>query len=232
MLLKALLHGGLRDGGGRFEAFELKSDGRKGGHTYDGNLCLVLCVSYLLAFYGPFSVLLLVWSCFSLLKPAQNSKINFEFRDESAFFFLTAESLSVMPGSPASENFLFFSVGLSFEDLNTSVWWSSLSSGQSVIDSWASVNEEEKCSSSRACGSAPRCAATTSSLGENSNVQEGSVLHTDQGFPLTIRNNVTVGHMVMLHGCDIVDGSLALDPPFQRRENREGVEELSLKNVH
>jgi carbonic anhydrase/acetyltransferase-like protein (isoleucine patch superfamily) len=39
-------------------------------------------------------------------------------------------------------------------------------------------------------------------------VQEGSVLHTDQGFPLTIRNNVTVGHMVMLHGCDIGDGSL------------------------
>jgi len=46
------------------------------------------------------------------------------------------------------------------------------------------------------------------SLGENSNVQEGSVLHTDQGFPLTIGKNVTIGHMVMLHGCDIGDGSL------------------------
>ena len=46
------------------------------------------------------------------------------------------------------------------------------------------------------------------SLGENSNVQEGSVLHTDQGFPLTIGKNVTVGPMVMLHGCDIGDGSL------------------------
>jgi carbonic anhydrase/acetyltransferase-like protein (isoleucine patch superfamily) len=45
-------------------------------------------------------------------------------------------------------------------------------------------------------------------IGENSNVQEGSVLHTDQGFPLTIGKNVTVGHMVMLHGCDIGDGSL------------------------
>jgi carbonic anhydrase/acetyltransferase-like protein (isoleucine patch superfamily) len=46
------------------------------------------------------------------------------------------------------------------------------------------------------------------SLGEDSNVQEGSVLHTDQGFPLTIGKKVTVGHMVMLHGCDIGDGSL------------------------
>jgi carbonic anhydrase/acetyltransferase-like protein (isoleucine patch superfamily) len=46
------------------------------------------------------------------------------------------------------------------------------------------------------------------SLGENSNVQEGSVLHTDQVFPLTIGKNVTVGHMVKLHGCDIGEGSL------------------------
>ena len=46
------------------------------------------------------------------------------------------------------------------------------------------------------------------SLGEDSNVQEGSVLHTDQGFPLTIGKNVTIGHMVMLHGCDIGDGTL------------------------
>jgi carbonic anhydrase/acetyltransferase-like protein (isoleucine patch superfamily) len=45
-------------------------------------------------------------------------------------------------------------------------------------------------------------------IGENSNVQDGSVLHTDMGFPLTIGANVTVGHMVMLHGCEIGDGSL------------------------
>ena len=70
------------------------------------------------------------------------------------------------------------------------------------------MNEEATCSSSRACGSAPRCAATTTSLGENFHVQKGSVLHTDQGVPLTIRDNVTVGHMVLLHGCDIGDGSL------------------------
>jgi carbonic anhydrase/acetyltransferase-like protein (isoleucine patch superfamily) len=45
-------------------------------------------------------------------------------------------------------------------------------------------------------------------IGENSNVQDGSVLHTDTGSPLTIGANVTVGHMVMLHGCTIGDGSL------------------------
>jgi carbonic anhydrase/acetyltransferase-like protein (isoleucine patch superfamily) len=45
-------------------------------------------------------------------------------------------------------------------------------------------------------------------IGENSNVQDGSVLHTDTGSPLTIGANVTVGHMVMLHGCAIGDNSL------------------------
>ncbi|HCT40349.1 MAG TPA: gamma carbonic anhydrase family protein [Moraxellaceae bacterium] len=45
-------------------------------------------------------------------------------------------------------------------------------------------------------------------IGENSNIQDGSVLHTDIGIPLTIGRNVTVGHKVMLHGCTIGDGSL------------------------
>jgi carbonic anhydrase/acetyltransferase-like protein (isoleucine patch superfamily) len=45
-------------------------------------------------------------------------------------------------------------------------------------------------------------------VGENSNVQDNSVLHTDLGQPLTIGANVTIGHMVMLHGCEIGDGSL------------------------
>jgi carbonic anhydrase/acetyltransferase-like protein (isoleucine patch superfamily) len=45
-------------------------------------------------------------------------------------------------------------------------------------------------------------------VGENSNVQDNSVLHTDVGQPLTIGANVTIGHMVMLHGCQIGDGSL------------------------
>ena len=45
-------------------------------------------------------------------------------------------------------------------------------------------------------------------VGENSNIQDNSVLHTDMGSPLTIGDDVTVGHMVMLHGCQIGDGSL------------------------
>jgi carbonic anhydrase/acetyltransferase-like protein (isoleucine patch superfamily) len=45
-------------------------------------------------------------------------------------------------------------------------------------------------------------------VGENSNVQDGSVCHTDHGSPLVIGANVTVGHMVMLHGCTIGDNSL------------------------
>jgi len=45
-------------------------------------------------------------------------------------------------------------------------------------------------------------------IGRNSNIQDLSVLHTDMGKPLTIGDNVTVGHQVMLHGCTIGDGSL------------------------
>ncbi len=45
-------------------------------------------------------------------------------------------------------------------------------------------------------------------IGERSNVQDGCVLHTDPGFPLTLARNVTVGHKAMLHGCTIGEGSL------------------------
>lgn len=45
-------------------------------------------------------------------------------------------------------------------------------------------------------------------IGDNSNVQDGSVLHTDEGVPLTLGRNVTVGHLVMLHGCTVGDNSL------------------------
>ncbi len=45
-------------------------------------------------------------------------------------------------------------------------------------------------------------------IGENSNVQDASVLHTDPGSPLVIGKQVTIGHKVMLHGCQIGDGSL------------------------
>jgi len=45
-------------------------------------------------------------------------------------------------------------------------------------------------------------------VGARSNVQDGSVLHTDMGFPLTLGEDVTVGHQAMLHGCSVGDGSL------------------------
>ncbi len=48
----------------------------------------------------------------------------------------------------------------------------------------------------------------TISIGANSNIQDGSVLHADEGVPLTVGANVTVGHLVMLHGCTIGEQSL------------------------
>jgi carbonic anhydrase/acetyltransferase-like protein (isoleucine patch superfamily) len=45
-------------------------------------------------------------------------------------------------------------------------------------------------------------------IGRGSNVQDGTVMHTDMGYPLTIGDKVTIGHQVMLHGCTVGDGSL------------------------
>ena len=45
-------------------------------------------------------------------------------------------------------------------------------------------------------------------IGEGSNVQDGCVFHTDPGCPLILGKNVTIGHMVMLHGCEIADNTL------------------------
>ena len=45
-------------------------------------------------------------------------------------------------------------------------------------------------------------------IGENSNVQDGAIMHTDYGFPLTLGKGVTVGHKAMLHGCTVGDDSL------------------------
>jgi carbonic anhydrase/acetyltransferase-like protein (isoleucine patch superfamily) len=45
-------------------------------------------------------------------------------------------------------------------------------------------------------------------IGENSNVQEGTVMHTDMGYPLVVGKNVTIGHQAMLHGCTVGDGAL------------------------
>ena len=48
----------------------------------------------------------------------------------------------------------------------------------------------------------------TITLGENVNIQDGSVLHTDEGVKLTLAKDVSVGHMAMLHGCTVGEGSL------------------------
>lgn len=46
------------------------------------------------------------------------------------------------------------------------------------------------------------------SIGENSNIQDGAVLHTDPGIKLSVGRDCTVGHLAMLHGCEIGDNSL------------------------
>ena len=48
----------------------------------------------------------------------------------------------------------------------------------------------------------------TITLGARCNVQDASVLHTDTGYPLTLGDDVTIGHQVVLHGCTIGEGSL------------------------
>ena len=45
-------------------------------------------------------------------------------------------------------------------------------------------------------------------IGENTNIQDGAVVHTDEGIPMYIGKGVTVGHLAMLHGCNIGDNSL------------------------
>ena len=45
-------------------------------------------------------------------------------------------------------------------------------------------------------------------IGRGSNIQDACVLHADMGKPLTVGEDVTVGHKVMLHGCTVGDGSL------------------------
>ncbi len=45
-------------------------------------------------------------------------------------------------------------------------------------------------------------------IGENSQLQDGCVVHIDPGHPLTLGKNVSIGHMAMLHGCTVGDGSL------------------------
>jgi carbonic anhydrase/acetyltransferase-like protein (isoleucine patch superfamily) len=45
-------------------------------------------------------------------------------------------------------------------------------------------------------------------VGRGSNIQDGTVVHSDPGYPVTLGDNVTIGHQVMLHGCTVGEGSL------------------------
>jgi ADP-glucose pyrophosphorylase len=45
-------------------------------------------------------------------------------------------------------------------------------------------------------------------IGENSQVQDGAVLHADPGYPCTLGANVSIGHLAMVHGCTVGDGTL------------------------
>ena len=53
-----------------------------------------------------------------------------------------------------------------------------------------------------------RADLATIKIGENTNIQDGSILHVDANYPMTIGSNVTVGHKVMLHGCTIGENTL------------------------
>ena len=57
-------------------------------------------------------------------------------------------------------------------------------------------------------GTVVRGDTETITIGRGSNIQDGSVMHADVGWPIVVGNHVTVGHKVMLHGCTIGDGSL------------------------
>ena len=45
-------------------------------------------------------------------------------------------------------------------------------------------------------------------IGDGTNIQDAAVLHVDEGVPLNLGNNVSVGHHAMLHGCTVEDGAL------------------------
>src|ERR1700684_825448 len=45
-------------------------------------------------------------------------------------------------------------------------------------------------------------------LGEGTNIQDGTIIHTDEGVPLTLGSNVSVGHRALLHGCTVGDTTL------------------------
>jgi carbonic anhydrase/acetyltransferase-like protein (isoleucine patch superfamily) len=53
-----------------------------------------------------------------------------------------------------------------------------------------------------------RCCAEPITIGDNSNVQDGAVLHVSEGYPCVVGRNVTIGHRAIVHGCTVEDGAL------------------------
>ena len=84
-----------------------------------------------------------------------------------------------------------------------------LASGAWVADSAQVIGAVELAENASVWfGAVLRGDTETLRIGRNSNIQDLSVLHADLGCPLTIGDNVTVGHQVMLHGCTVGDNSL------------------------
>ena len=71
-------------------------------------------------------------------------------------------------------------------------------------------------------------------LGENSNIQDNSVCHTDDGMPLGIGDNVTVGHKVILHSCTVGNNSLIVGSPAKVKRELTDMEKkiIELSALH
>ena len=65
-------------------------------------------------------------------------------------------------------------------------------------------------------------------IGAGSNIQDGTVMHADPGYPMIVGENVTVGHNAMLHGMKIPDGSLVLGSPAKIRSQLSQEQQLAL----
>lgn len=94
----------------------------------------------------------------------------------------------------------FYSLGNRTPDIADDTWVADNATiiGSVVLESEASVF----------FGAVIRGDTDLITIGARSNIQDGAVLHTDEGIQLTIGKNVIVGHQAMLHGCNIGDGSL------------------------
>jgi carbonic anhydrase/acetyltransferase-like protein (isoleucine patch superfamily) len=85
-----------------------------------------------------------------------------------------------------------------FRGANHYIAWNATLVGQIILDDAVSVW----------FGAVIRADNDLVTIGAETNIQDGAILHCDPGFPLTLGRRVTVGHKVMLHGCTVGDGAL------------------------